>query len=104
MPGNKYYDLAKKYYPKGVGGTFSFGLKGDAEDVARFIDKLQLFAYHANVGDARSLVINSAHTTHHELTPEEQASVGIKEETIRLSIGLEDVNDLIEDLEQAFNN
>ena len=100
---SKYYDLAQKYYPKGVGGTFSFGLKGDAEDVSRFIDKLELFSYHANIGDARSLVVNSAHTTHHELTAEEQAKVGVKEETVRLSIGLEDVSDLIADLDQAFN-
>jgi O-acetylhomoserine (thiol)-lyase len=101
LPGSKYYDLAKKYFPKGVGGTFSFGLKGSEEDINAFIDSLKLFSYHANVGDARSLIINSAHTTHHELTLDERERVGVKEETIRLSIGLEDVNDLIADLEQA---
>jgi O-acetylhomoserine (thiol)-lyase len=101
LPTSKYYDLGKKYLKKGAGGIFSFGLKGTEEDISKFISKLKLFSYHANLGDARSLVINSAHTTHHELTEEEQQSVGIAQETIRLSIGLEDVRDLIADLKQA---
>ncbi|MDP4210513.1 MAG: aminotransferase class I/II-fold pyridoxal phosphate-dependent enzyme [Bacteroidota bacterium] len=104
LPGSKYNALAKKYLTKGAGGTFSFGFKGTEEEVNQFIEKLELFAYHANVGDARSLVINSAQTTHHELTEEEQSKAGIKPETVRLSIGLEDVNDLIADLKQAFEN
>ena len=103
LTGSKYFELAKKYYPKGTGGVFSFGFKGNEEELGKFIDNLKLFSYHANIGDARSLIINTAHTTHHELTEEEQASVGITPETIRLSIGLEDVRDLIADLTQALN-
>jgi O-acetylhomoserine (thiol)-lyase len=102
LPGSKYFDLAKKYFKKGAGGTFSFGFNGSEEEISRFIDNLKLFSYHANVGDARSLIINSAKTTHGELTEEEQANAGIKPETIRLSIGLEDPRDLIADLKQAF--
>jgi len=102
LPDSKYYDLAKKYLKKGAGGTFSFGFKGSEEEISQFIDKLKLFSYHANVGDARSLVINSAKTTHGELTEDEQNIAGVKPETIRLSIGLEDVKDLIADLKQAF--
>ena len=101
LPGSKYYDLAKQYFKKGVGGTFSFGFNGSEEEISQFIDKLKIFSYHANVGDARSLVINSAKTTHGELTEDEQNNVGVKPETIRLSIGLEDVKDLIADLKQA---
>ena len=104
LPTSKYNALAKKYFPKGAGGTFSFGFNGSEEEVSQFIEQLKLFSYHANVGDSRSLVINSAHTTHHELTEEEKDRAGIKPETIRLSIGLEDVNDLIADLQQAFDN
>jgi O-acetylhomoserine (thiol)-lyase len=102
LPSSKYNELARKYFPKGAGGLFSFGIKGAEEEVNQFIEKLKLFSYHANIGDARSLVINSAHTTHHELTEDEQKSVGIGPEIIRLSIGLEDVDDLIADLKQAF--
>ena len=101
LPDNKYNALAKKYFKKGTGGVFSFGFKGSEEDANKFIEKLKLFSYHANLGDARSLVINSAHTTHHELTEDEKDNVGVKPETIRLSIGLEDVKDLIADLKQA---
>lgn len=103
LPGSKYKALSDKYFPKGAGGIFSFGFKGTEEETNKFIDSLELFAYHANVGDARSLVINSARTTHGELTEDEQKSAGIKLETVRLSIGLEDVNDLIADLQQAFD-
>jgi len=100
---SKYKTLADKYFPKGAGGTFSFGFNGDEEETNKFIDSLELFSYHANVGDARSLVINSARTTHGELTEEEQQYAGVKLETVRLSIGLEDVTDLIADLNQAFD-
>jgi len=103
LEGNKYKALADKYFPKGAGGTFSFGFNGTEEETNLFIDSLELFSYHANVGDTRSLVINSARTTHGELTEEEQKSAGVKLETVRLSIGLEDVNDLIDDLKQAFD-
>jgi O-acetylhomoserine (thiol)-lyase len=104
LPGNKYKALAEKYLPKGSGGVFSFGYKGTQEEIYKFLNAVKLFSYHANLGDARSLIINSPKTTHHELTEEERLRTGIPPETIRLSIGLEDVNDLIADLEQAFNS
>lgn len=99
---SKYKDLAAQYFPKGAGSVFTFGFQGSEEELYKFINSLNIFSYHANVGDARSLVINSPKTTHGELTPEEQAVAEILPETIRLSIGLEDVVDLIADLDQAF--
>jgi O-acetylhomoserine (thiol)-lyase len=93
--------LAKKYLPKGAGSVFSFGIAASEERVNKLIDSTELFSYQANVGDARSLIINSPKTTHGELTDEQQAIAGIAPETIRLSIGLEDPDDLIADLDQA---
>lgn len=97
-----YKDLKNKYLPKGAGAVFSFGINGTLDQIDKFIDSLKIFSYQANIGDARSLVVNPPKTTHSELTPEEQKLAGIPPETIRLSIGLEDTKDLIEDLEQAF--
>ncbi|MNI27611.1 Cystathionine gamma-synthase [compost metagenome] len=94
--------MADKYFPKGAGSIFTFGFKGTEQQLTSFLNAVQLFSYHANVGDARSLIINSPKTTHGELNPEDQAAAGIAPETIRLSIGLEDADDLIRDLEQAF--
>lgn len=102
--GSKYKSLAKKYLPKGAGSIFTFGLKASEEQIKTFIDSATIFSYHANVGDARSLIINSPKTTHGELTPEEQKFAKIPPETIRLSIGIEDPDDLIRDLENAFRN
>jgi O-acetylhomoserine (thiol)-lyase len=102
LPDSPYYELAKKYLREGAGSIFSFGLKGGEKQVEAFIDATRLFSYHVNVGDARSLIVNPAKTTHGELTPEEQEKAGIEPNLIRLSIGLEDPRDLIEDLDQAF--
>ncbi len=102
-----YYDLAQKYTPKGPGAVFSFGLKGKSGEVRakgkQFIEELQLFSHLANVGDARSLVIHPASTTHQQLSDEELQKAGVGPELIRLSIGLETTEDLIWDLEQAFH-
>ncbi len=103
LEGNKYKALADKYLPKGIGGVFSFGFKGSEEETNRFIEALQLFSYQANIGDAHSLVVNPARTTHRELNEREQLAIDLKLETVRLSIGLEDVEDLIDDLKQAFD-
>ncbi|MCW2277682.1 O-acetylhomoserine aminocarboxypropyltransferase/cysteine synthase family protein [Heliophilum fasciatum] len=97
-----YQDLAAKYFPKGTGSIFSFGFKGSQEEIRKFINAVTIFSYHANVGDARSLIINSPKNTHGELTPQEQLFAEITPDLIRLSIGLEDANDLIADLDQAF--
>lgn len=100
--GNPYKALADKYLPKGAGSVFSFGFNGTVEQSEKFLNAIKLFSYHVNVGDARSLIVNSPKTTHSELTPREKELADITADTIRLSIGLEDADDLIADLEQAF--
>lgn len=101
LPDSPYYDLAQKYLPNGAGAIFTFGIKGGLEAGKKFIESVQIFSHLANVGDAKSLVIHPASTTHAQMTPEEQAGGGVSPDMIRLSIGLEDVEDLIWDLEQA---
>lgn len=98
---NKYYDLAQKYLPKGAGSIFTFGIKGGVEAGKKFIDSLEIFSLLANVADAKSLVIHPASTTHSQLSEEDLIKAGVTPDMIRLSIGIEDVNDLIADLEQA---
>jgi O-acetylhomoserine (thiol)-lyase len=98
------YQLAQKYLPKGAGSIFSFGFKGTIEQSEQFINAITLWSYHVNVGDARSLIVNSPKTTHGELTPEEQRLAQIEPNLIRLSVGLEDPEDLIADLDQAFKH
>jgi len=102
LPGNPQYALAEKYAPRGSGTIFSFGFKGSIEQQEQFIDAVKLFSYQVNVGDAKSLIVNSPKTTHSELDASEQLTGRIPPETVRLSIGLEDPRDLIEDLDQAF--
>ncbi|MGI5920519.1 MAG: homocysteine synthase [Syntrophomonadaceae bacterium] len=99
---NRYHELAQRYMPRGAGSIFTFGIKGGLDAGKRFINNLKLFSMLANVADAKSLVIHPASTTHAQLTPAEQVSAGVTEDMIRLSIGLEDADDLIYDLEQAF--
>ncbi len=94
--------LYKKYFPKGGGSVFTFEIKGDGQTAKKFIDNLELFSLLANVADAKSLVIHPASTTHSQLNEEEMKEQGIKPNTIRLSIGIENIDDIIEDLEEAF--
>ena len=94
--------LYKQYFPNGGGSIFTFEIKGDAEKAKEFIDNLELFSLLANVADVKSLVIHPASTTHAELNEEELADHGIKPNTIRLSIGTENIDDIIEDLDEAF--
>lgn len=94
--------LYKKYFPNGGGSIFTFEIKGDAKKAQEFIDNLELFSLLANVADVKSLVIHPASTTHAELNEKEQADQGIKPNTIRLSIGTEHIDDIIEDLSEAF--
>jgi O-acetylhomoserine (thiol)-lyase len=107
LPSHEDHALAKKYLPRGPGAVFSFGLKGAGEavreDGKRFITALQLFSHLANVGDVRSLVIHPASTTHQQLSEEELAACGVGPEMIRLSVGLENVEDLTWDLDQALH-
>lgn len=94
--------LYKKYFPNGGGSIFTFEIKGDAQKAKEFIDNLELFSLLANVADVKSLVIHPASTTHSQLNEEELLDQGIKPNTIRLSIGTENIDDIIEDLEEAF--
>jgi O-acetylhomoserine (thiol)-lyase len=101
LEGSPYKDLAKKYLPKGAGSIFTFGIKGGLDAGKKFINSVELFSLLANVADAKSLVIHPASTTHAELNEEEQNAAGVTPDMIRLSIGVEGVDDLIYDLDQA---
>ena len=101
LKGNKYYDLAQKYFPKGTGSIFTFGIKGGVEAGKKFIENLEIFSLLANVADAKSLVIHPASTTHAQLSESDQKAAGVTPDMLRLSIGIEDVDDLIYDLDQA---
>jgi len=98
-----YKKLAKKYFPQGAGSILSFGFSGDSKQLNQFFHELKYFSYHVNIGDIRSLIVNSPKTTHAELSAEHLKRAGIEVETVRISVGLEDPEDLINDLEQAFN-
>src|SRR5271165_2318504 len=101
LPSSPYYALAQKYTPKGGGAVFSFGIKGGYEAGRRFIDSLKIFSQLANVGDARSLVIHPASTTHQQLSAAEQEAAGVTPDLVRVSIGLEDIEDILWDIDQA---
>ncbi|ALS00045.1 O-acetylhomoserine aminocarboxypropyltransferase [Enterococcus silesiacus] len=98
---NKYHELAEKYLPKGAGSVFTFGVKGGAEAGKNLINHVELFSLLANVGDAKSLIIHPASTTHSQLSEEELEASGTSPELIRLSIGIENIDDILGDLEQA---
>lgn len=101
---NPYHSLYERYFPQGAGSIFTFEIKGSADTAKAFIDKLQIFSLLANVADVKSLVIHPASTTHSQMNEEELLSSGIKPNTIRLSIGTEHIDDIIDDLSQAFEN
>jgi O-acetylhomoserine (thiol)-lyase len=101
LPSSKYYPMAAKYTPKGAGAVFSFGVKGGFEAGRKLIDSMKLFSHLANVGDARSLVIHPASTTHQQLSAAEQETAGVFPDMVRLSVGLEDLDDILWDLDQA---
>lgn len=101
LPSSPWHDRAKKLYPKGTGGLFTVALKGGYEACMKLVDSLELFSHVANLGDTRSLIIHSASTTHRQLSPEQQKAAGAAPNVVRLSIGIEDADDLIADLDQA---
>ena len=101
LKSSKYHDLAKKYITNGYGALVGFGLKSGFEGGSKFINALQLHSHVANIGDARSLAIHPASTTHSQLTAEERDSAGVTDDYVRLSVGIEDIEDIIADLEQA---
>ena len=101
LPSSPYADRVAALYPRGAGGLFTFALKAGYEACVKFVDSVELFSHVANLGDTRSLVIHSASTTHRQLTPEQQAAAGAAPNMVRVSIGIEDADDLIRDLDQA---
>lgn len=103
LKSSPYHDLAKKYLPKGAGAVFTFGLKGGFEAGVKMVEKINIFSHLANIGDTKSLILHPASTTHRQLTNEQRQAAGATDETIRLSIGLEDADDLIRDLDQAMS-
>jgi O-acetylhomoserine (thiol)-lyase len=101
LPTDKYHSLAQKYCPKGAGAILTFGLKGGYEAGIKLVSEVQLFSHLANIGDTRSLIIHPASTTHRQLTDEQKIQAGAGPDVVRLSIGLEDIEDIIADLDQA---
>ena len=101
LESSPYHEIAKRYLPKGSGAIFTFGVKGGLEAGRKLIDNLQLFSHLANVDDAKSLVIHPASTTHQQLTEEDMVACGVTPDMVRLSVGLEDIEDLIWDLDNA---
>ena len=103
LPDSPYHSLAKKYLPKGAGSIFTFGIKGGKEAGSRFIESLEFLSHLANVGDAKTLIIHPASTTHRQLDEEDQLKAGVTPEMVRISVGLETVDDIIWDIEQALD-
>ena len=97
------HETASKYLKGGYGGLIGFGIEGGLEAGKKFIESVELFSHLANIGDSKSLVIHPASTTHQQLTPEEQAQTGVTEDFVRLSIGIENVEDIIADIDQALS-
>ncbi|MDG0843902.1 homocysteine synthase [Staphylococcus equorum] len=102
LENNAYNELAQKYLPDGQGAILTFGVDGSVDDIANFVEGLDLFSHVANVGDSKSLVIHPASTTHLQLSPEEQQASGVLPELVRLSVGTENVDDIISDLDKGF--
>ncbi len=101
LPASKYYARARKYLPDGAGALVTFGIKGGYEAGRKLINSLELFSLLANIGDAKSLVIHPASTTHQQLSEAEQLETGVTPELVRLSVGIEDLRDIVDDLNQA---
>jgi len=104
LKSSPYYDLAKKYLPNGAGGVLQFGIKGGIENGRKFIDSLKLISHLANVGDAKTLAIHPASTTHEQLSDQERAAAGVLPNLVRISAGIEHIDDIKADFEQAFEN
>lgn len=104
LQGNKYYDLAQKYMPNGTSGVISFGIKGGREAATKFQDSLRLATIATHVADCRTCILYPAGTTHRQLTPEQLIECGVPDDLLRLSVGIENVNDIIADIEQALAN
>jgi O-acetylhomoserine (thiol)-lyase len=101
LASSPYHELARKYLPKGPGAVFTFGVKGGYEAGLKVVERVNLFSHLANIGDTRSLILHPASTTHRQLTDEQRLAAGAGPDVVRLSVGIETVDDLIQDLDQA---
>ena len=101
LPDSPHHAMAKKYLPMGPGAIFTFGVNGGREAGSRFINSLQMISHLANIGDAKTLILHPASTTHQQLSDEQLAAGGVSDEMVRISVGLEDVDDIIYDLDNA---
>jgi O-acetylhomoserine (thiol)-lyase len=101
LPSSQYHSLAKKYLPRGAGAVLTFGTKGGAAAGQKFIDSVQFLSHLANIGDAKTLVIHPASTTHRQLDEAQQIAAGVPPDLIRLSVGLETLDDILWDIDQA---
>ena len=104
LKSSKYHQLAKKYLPKGPGSLFTFGLKGGYESGIKLVESVELISHLANLGDTRTLIIHPASTTHRQLTQDQLIASGAGPEVVRISVGLETIDDIIADLDQALDN
>jgi O-acetylhomoserine (thiol)-lyase len=101
LPDNRYFSLSRKYFPKGASGLLNFGVKGGARAGEKFIEAAQFLSHLANIGDAKTLVIHPASTTHRQMSEEEQVKAGVKPDMIRVSVGIESIDDILWDIDQA---
>jgi O-acetylhomoserine (thiol)-lyase len=101
LPGNKYYELAQKYLPKGASGLLNFGVKGGTKAGVRFIEAAQFMSHLANIGDAKTLIIHPASTTHRQMSDEDQLKAGVMPDMVRMSVGIESLDDILWDIDQA---
>jgi O-acetylhomoserine (thiol)-lyase len=101
LKSSPYYDISRRYLPKGQGSIVTFGIKGGMEAGRKLIDHVKIFSHLANLGDAKSLIIHPASTTHQQLSDEQQLAAGVSKDLVRMSVGIEEVEDLLWDLEQA---
>ena len=104
LPSSKFHDLAKKYLKRGFGGVLSFVCKGEKEQTTALVDQLKLVSHLANVGDAKTLIIQPSSTTHQQLSTEEQLAAGVHPNALRVSVGIEHIEDIKADFQQAFDN
>jgi O-acetylhomoserine (thiol)-lyase len=102
LPSSPWFDRGRKYGPRGTGAVVGFTIKGGPDAGKRFVDGLELHSHVANIGDVRSLVIHPASTTHAQLSPEQQLAAGVSPALVRLSVGLENISDILADLEAGF--
>ena len=103
LKSSPYYALSQKYLPEGQGSIVTFGIKGGLEAGKKLIDHVKIFSHLANLGDAKSLIIHPSSTTHQQLSDAQQQDAGVSKDLVRISVGIEDANDILEDLEQALD-